>query len=172
MVLSAWMRSAPPSASAAAATSARPSAAPCAWAPTLARTPTRSSAAPSGRILERLGIVIPLAITASFESRRALPALLEVHLPVLRPRPAEKIDEALVERRELRRPPVRPEHDAALDAALDERVAPFRVVDAAGPGPRRDDAQRPRERLGVVEDRLDDQAFAVVGAADDLDHLE
>src|SRR5690606_18205377 len=105
-------------------------------------------------------------------SRRALPALLEMLLPVLRPRPAEKIDEALVERRELRRPAVGPEHDAALDAALDERVAPFRVVDAAGPRPRRDDAQRPRERLGVVEDRLDDQAFAVLGAADDLDHLE
>src|SRR5688572_31798295 len=74
--------------------------------------------------------------------RRTLPALLEELLPVLRPRPAEKIDVAFVERRQLRRPAIGPEHDAVLDAALDEAVAPLRRVDRARARPRRHDAKR------------------------------
>jgi len=96
-----------------------------------------------------------------FELRRAFPVLLEKLLPVLSPWPTQKIDIAFVERSELRRSPVRSQRDAVFDAALDEKIAKLRIVDAAGAIPGCDDPQRALKCLRVVRNSFDDETLAV-----------
>ena len=72
---------------------------------------------------------------------------------------------------ELRRAAVGSVHDRALHAALDERKPLIRVVERRRAFPDLDGAQRPGERLGIVERRLDGDGPAVGARAEHLDRL-
>src|SRR5690606_34544538 len=123
------MRSMPPMAVAACMTTAR---AASSWASArVAGRARQSSTAERNSLFMRASTRDGGDAAGLFRRSRALPALFEEFFPVLCPGPAEEVDEAFVQRRQLRGTTVRSKYDAAFNATLDEVVAALRI-DATG----------------------------------------
>src|SRR5438132_6484544 len=105
------------------------------------------------------------------ELLRYLPSLLEVFFPVLRPRAPEVINETRFAGDEFRRPAVRTVDDGALHPALDEVEAPVRIAERRAKLPRRHRVQRTRERIRIVEGRVDRDRFAIGARREGLDRF-
>src|SRR5438067_254089 len=101
-----------------------------------------------------------------------LPALFEVLLPIVGPRPPEVIDESFVGWDELRRSAVGTVDDCALHAALDKCISRVFVVDARLPIPRRHFVKRPLERLRIINRRVDGDLLAVGTRREYFDGLQ
>src|SRR5438876_509734 len=100
------------------------------------------------------------------------PALLEVLLPILSPRPAKIIDKSLVGGNELCRPSIGTIHDRTLHAALDKCISGFGVAGTVLSNPWRDDVQRPRERLRIIEGRFDSNSLPIGTGRKEFDRLQ